>query len=209
MGATRLLWLLAMLSLAACAAVPQPEDADVDRREVAGLARGILALGEGIDPEEAERAARIAYEHTRVLAREYRITDPPLIHNTKVNMGLRPRGLCWHWAEDIEARLLQENFRTLELHRAIAPPKPLQLEHSTAIISRRGDSLHDGMVLDPWRKGGVLHWVPTRADTRYDWRPRRVVMAERAQAGATRRQGAAMLHVTALSPLRDARGDAP
>jgi hypothetical protein len=135
--------------------------------------REIRALGAYVDPEEARRAARIAFQHTHQLALEYEITDPPLIHNTKVNMGLKPRGLCWHWAEDLEARLAEENFRTLSLHRAIAnADNPFRIDHSTVIVSRRGDTMFEGVVLDPWRKGGVLHWTPTRADADYDWRPR-------------------------------------
>lgn len=144
------------------------------------LGAAIVRLGDGVDPEEAARAARISYAYTQQLAREYQITDPPLIHNTKVNMGLRPRGLCWHWAKDIETRLKRENFQTLVIHRAVAnADNPFRLEHSTAIISRRGDNLHDGIVLDPWRMGGPLHWARTRDDTRYDWQPRDEVLARK------------------------------
>lgn len=191
MKLTRLLWLLAILSLGGCAAAPR-HDA-IDQHEVAGLAHAILALGEGIDPEEARRAAQIAYGHSRQLAREYQITDPPLIHNTKVNMGLRPRGLCYHWSEDIEARLLQEDFRTLDMHRAIAPARLLQIEHSTAIISRKGDSLFEGLILDPWRTGGELFWTPVRDDTGYNWRPRDEVLDQRRQTVTERRQSPALL----------------
>ena len=98
-----------------------------------GLPSNCAALATDIDPDEADRAARIAYSHTAQLAQEYQITDPPLIHNAKVNKGLRPRGLCWHWAEDIERRLLQENFQTLTLHRAIANadnPFPHRSQHN-------------------------------------------------------------------------------
>ncbi len=192
MGIPRLLWLLAILSVAGCAAPPPPEPQAVDRREVAELSHAILALGEGIDPEEAERAARIAYSHTSQLAREYRITDPPLIHNAKVHMGLRPRGLCYHWAEDIEARLLEENFRTLDLHRAIAPETLFRIEHSTAIISRKGDSLSEGVILDPWRQGGTLYWTPTLADVDYDWRPHTEVLASRWDSKMARQQISSM-----------------
>lgn len=188
MGMTRLLWILPILSLAACAAQPPQEASVVDRREVTELSLAILELGEGIDPEEAERAARIAIGHARQLAQEYQVSDPPLIHNAKVHMGLRPRGLCYHWAEDMEARLLQENFRTLELHRAISPERLFRLEHSTAIISRKGDSLFDGVILDPWRAGGELFWAPVLADTDYDWRPQDEVFAARRQSTAAREQ---------------------
>ncbi|WP_170371567.1 hypothetical protein [Ruegeria arenilitoris] len=168
---------LAILGLGACSSAPPARSHDVAR-----LAAQIQALGPEVDPEEAQRAARVTYAYTAQLAQEYQITDPPLIHNAKVNKGLRPRGLCWHWAEDIERRLKQENFRTLTLHRAIAnADNPFRIDHSTAIISRRGDSMYDGVVLDPWRYGGVLFWSPLREDTRYDWVPRDIVLEKRRQ----------------------------
>ncbi|GIT92832.1 hypothetical protein JANAI62_32900 [Jannaschia pagri] len=140
--------------------------------DIRSLTAGIQALGSNIDPLEAARAARIAYEYTAQLRHEYRITDNAMLHNWKVNRGLRPRGLCWHWAEDIETRLKAEGFRTLDLHRAIANYDNFRLEHSTVIVSAQGASMYDGMVLDPWRQGGVLTWKTVRADTRYNWTPR-------------------------------------
>ena len=116
----RSLWIpVLLLALAACGASPEKR-VPATALEISQLALEIRALGENVDPEEAERAARIAYQHTRELALQYQIVDPPLIHNTKVNMGLKPRGLCWHWAEDMEKRLKAENFETLVLYRAIA-----------------------------------------------------------------------------------------
>ncbi len=167
--------LLLLAALSACAVAPQPTGDEVQR-----LAAEIRDLGPDIDPEEAERAARIAYAYTAQLVEEYEITDPPLIHNAKVNKGLRPRGLCWHWAEDIEHRLDQEGFQTLEMHRAIAnADNPFRIDHSTAIISRKGETMYDGVVLDPWRYGGVLFWSPLVEDDRYEWVPREVVLEKR------------------------------
>jgi hypothetical protein len=188
-----------LLALLGCTGVPEP----VDRREIGAsssipgpvggpivlapevgigaLTNAILALGPGVDPEEAARAARLAYDYTEVLVIEYEIVDPPIIHNMKVNAGLKPRGLCWHWAEDIERRLKAENFRTLDIHRAIANAGfDFRIDHSTAIISRKGDGMHDGIVLDPWRTGGDLVWVPTTRDT-YAWEPQREVFARKAE----------------------------
>ena len=166
-------WGVAIVVVAGCGAPPPPEASDVTR-----LAAGIAALGPEVDAEEAQRAARVAYAYSHQLAQEYQITDPPIIHNTKVNMGLKPRGLCWHWARDIEARLKQENFETLEVHRAVAnSDNAFRLEHSTAVISRLGDTFAEGIVLDPWRKGGTLTWVPTKEDAWYNWEPRNEVVA--------------------------------
>lgn len=177
----KLLILPVFLGIAACGTTYGPEGPPLaTQAEVAALEAGILALGPDVDPEEARRAAEIAYAYTRELALQYEISDPPLIHNTKVNMGLRPRGLCWHWAEDIEARLDAEGFETLEMHRAIAnADNEFLIDHSTAIISAKGDAFDDGVVLDPWRNAGILFWSPLKTDTRYEWVERSVVLKER------------------------------
>jgi len=106
---------VAVLVLAGCAAPPPAQPDQVSR-----LAAEIRNLGPEVDHDEAQRAAIMAYRHTHDLALEYQITDPPMVHNTKVNLGLKPRGLCWHWARDMEDRLNAENFQTLDLHRAVA-----------------------------------------------------------------------------------------
>ncbi len=172
--------LMAMVVVTGCATTPPGGPTAPEKHQIEELERGILALGAEVDPAEAVRAARISFEYSHQLAIEYEITDPPLVHNYKVNQGLRPRGLCYHWAEDMEARLLRENFRTLDIHRAIGnPDKVFRIDHSTAIVSRRGDSMYQGIVVDPWRNGGALHWAPVRADTHYDWQPRLKVLEKR------------------------------
>ena len=166
---------LMLVALAACSAPPDTR-APVTRDDVAVLARAIMALSPNVDPEEASRAARISYDYTRTLAIQYQIEDAPLVHNAKVNSGRKPRGLCWHWAEDMERRLKAENFETLDIHRAIANWDNWRIEHSTALISPKGDNMFNAIVVDPWRKGGVLTWVPTLEDDRYEWTPQLEVL---------------------------------
>lgn len=174
--------ILPVLALITACAGPVPEQAP---DEVARLARGIMALSPRIDPEEARRAADIAVTYPKVLREQYQVEDPPLRHNMKVNAGVKPRGLCWHWAQDMQTRLARENFATLSLHRAIANAHTrLLIDHSTVIISAKGDGMAQGMVLDPWRFGGVLYWAPTLEDEKYDWVPRQEVFAmKRARRG--------------------------
>lgn len=169
------LWLL----LAACT-TPALEPGNA--AQVAALAQSIRAMDPAVDPAEAQRAARLAYAHSHTLARQYRITDPPLIHNAKVNAGLRPRGLCYHWAEDMERRLNAENFATLAVARAIANAEnPFLIEHSTAVLTARGAPMASGIVLDPWRKGGRLFWSRVQQDRRYAWVPRETVLRRKGQ----------------------------
>lgn len=172
-----LLVVLAALAVAGCAPRPTVEPADIG-----ALAQAIRGLGPNVDPDEADRAARIAYLYSQQLAQEYGVTDPPLIHNAKVHSGQRERGLCNHWAEDLSRRLRAENFTTLTILRAISPPAPFRIIHHTAVITPRGGTIYDGIILDPWRYGGALFWSPTRDDDHYNWRPRHEVVAELLEA---------------------------
>ncbi len=146
-------------------------------QDIAELTQGFIDLGPDVDPNEAARAARAVYTYVDQLKIEYQITGSALAHNTKVNMGIAPRGLCWHWAHDIDARLMRERFRTLQIHRAIANHNNLRLEHSTTMLGRRGDPMYRAIVLDPWRQGGTLFWEIAANDTRYDWTDRDQVFA--------------------------------
>lgn len=169
---------LSAAALAGCARAPvhAPD-------EVSQLASGILALNPTIDPVEALRAADIGINYPKQLRREYGVTDSAIVHNIKVNAGTRPRGLCWHWAEDMQNRLEQENFKSLITHRAIANGHTrLLIDHSTVIVAGVGDEFDEGMVLDPWRFGGTLYWAPTTQDVKYTWVHRQEVFAwKRAQ----------------------------
>lgn len=165
-----------VLPLAACSAPPETLSS---RSEIDALDQAIRGLGAGVDAGEAARAAEIAITYPLELRERYGVTDTALIHNAKVNMGLRPRGLCWHWADDLEARLTEEDFQTLDLHRAIANDTSILIDHSTVVISARGDEMEEGIVLDGWRKGGELFWSAVTEDPRYRWERRAVVFARR------------------------------
>lgn len=163
--------------IVACAALLAACSATTDNTggragQVARLETAIMGLGPDVDPQEAARAAHVAFAYTDQLVQEYEIVDPPLVHNTKVNMGLKPRGLCYHWARDIHTRMAQERFSTLAFTQTVAnADNPILLEHTSAVIMARGDDYMDGLVLDPWRTGGQMHFQPVRGD-KYDWKLR-------------------------------------
>ncbi len=178
------LLLLAASLLSACANAPT-----ASRDDVAELSQALQSLDPSVDPAEARRAAEIAYEHSARLAKEYNVTTSPIIHNTLVNTGVKERGICVHYAEDMQARLNQENFRTLTMLRAIAEPRnEFRIDHSTAVIAPKGADIYGGIVLDPWRYGGRLFWSPTTEDTRYDWEPRMKVLRRKYERRVAREE---------------------
>ncbi|WP_170377524.1 hypothetical protein [Ruegeria atlantica] len=165
---------LAAIVLGGCA-TKQPT---VGQSDIDDLAMAIQALGPKVDPAEANKAATIAYSYSQQLKQEWNVTDSAIIHNAKVINGFREFGLCNDWAQAMTTRLKQENFRTLDLHWATSPPTAFRIIHHSALISAKGDSMYDGIILDPWRASGALTWAPVREDTKYNWRPRLEVREE-------------------------------
>ena len=163
----------------------------VETHRIRDLNYAILSLGDAVDPDEARRAAHISIEYSRKLARRYGVSGSPIMHNLLVNLGLKPRGLCVDWTTDLLTRLKQERFSSLDLHWAIANYETtFRLEHSTVVISARGESLYRGLILDPWRHAGQLYWAPTLGDPGYAWKPQAEIHAlkrERREARANRR----------------------
>ncbi|MEM6639381.1 MAG: hypothetical protein AAF610_05710, partial [Pseudomonadota bacterium] len=121
----------------------------------------LLELGPLVDPAEADLAAQTAVGLAIELANQYKLTAPPITHNMLVNMGLKPRGLCTHWAEDLLRRLDALELETLDLYWAVAyPSRPWRLEHSGALSTAAGQPFNSGIVLDAWRDSGALFFSP-------------------------------------------------
>lgn len=135
------------------------------------LRRELLALGEGVSPDEAALLADVAVRHAAALAESYDMVRPIELHNMLVNVGLRKRGLCYQCAEDMYVKVRSLNLKTIDLHWGCADHGDLWLEHSSVIVTARGRPFAEGMVLDPWRFEGRLRWALV-AEDRYPWEKR-------------------------------------
>ena len=181
---------LGLLALLGCTgsdhgAAPDPlafaaQDAVEPDVKTAEVARALLALGPSVDPDEAERAARVAVTDPLDWAKAWRMTDAPLIHNFKVVNGLREKGVCQDFANAMHRSLQAEGLRTLQIHRALANANNLRLEHTTVVLTARGQPMTQGMVLDPWRLGQGRLWHGRVAeDDRYAWKTPEAALAYR------------------------------
>lgn len=151
---------------AACSSGETPE-----RRvaRAAKLAGDLRALAPSVGVREADVLATTAVEKSAALALEYRPLLHPWLNNNLVNSGFRPRGLCWHWRDDLFPHLYKLRLRTLEVHLATAK-RGTAFEHNAVVVTARGIPFSEGIVLDPWRGGGALTWARVSAD-RYPWVP--------------------------------------
>ena len=134
--------------------------AQVLRDRIAALSPSVLA-------DEAQRVAECAYATAAQLRQDYGVIGPPLFHNFLVNFGIRKRGLCFQWAEDLLAQLDALKLRSLELHWAEARAGSLR-EHNCVVITAKGQPFREGIILDCWRHSGHLFWSPLATD-HYPW----------------------------------------
>jgi hypothetical protein len=165
------------------------------------LANALVALAPTVRPDEANRVAEVAYARSRELAREYRIVGPAIFQNGLVNIGLREKGLCYHWTEDLLAALQPLNLKTLEIHWAVAHRGNF-LESNALVLTARGQALEQGIVLDGWRHAGRLYWNAAAADRAFGWHEDRSDYARARLAAATKAAARRKAHRSVVATSR-------
>jgi hypothetical protein len=155
--------LLAWIELSGCVHLPPPATAD----QIKSLQTALGRLGPEVDERDAATVATLAYDYPRELARNYRLVRPPLWHNLLINFGLKRRGLCYQWAEDLGGKLKSVEPISLEFHWGVSRPGSFW-EHNTVVVTARHQAFNEGLVLDPWRRSGVLVWTAVTNDS-YVW----------------------------------------
>lgn len=138
-----------------------------EETEARVLAAKILALSPAIEAQDANRVATCAYRTARQLTVEYSIVGPAVFHNFLINVGLKKRGLCYQWAQDLIARLDALPLHSLELRWGVAHRGGLR-EHNCVVLTAHGQPFAEGIVLDCWRNAGRLYYGPVKGD-RYPW----------------------------------------
>lgn len=138
-----------------------------DERSIKDLAKALVKLAPDVDPAEAEQISMTAHTTARRLAREYHVVLNPELQAFLVNVGLRKRGWCGHWAADIGARLKELKPRTLVLHWGVAYDHTSS-ENNCLVVTARNQPFHDGIILDGWRRAGRLFWCPVIKDDEYE-----------------------------------------
>ena len=156
-----------VLLLAGCATPTLPE------RDPNELAARLRELSHTVDSREAALTAETACAFSLDLARQYRVVRPAILHNVLVNLGVRQRGLCFQWADDLSAKLETLELRTLKLRRGVARLETRR-EHSSVVLTATGQAFDEGIVLDAWRHSGRLYWCGVKED-KYPWKEVEVI----------------------------------
>jgi len=172
------LWLSACVSAHQSGQLPTENNNSGISREagtyhakIASLQNDLAALNGRTSIVEAGQVAQTAIQYSAYLAEEYKLVRPAVLHNVLVRIGLKDRGLCHHWTADLMEQLERLELKTYQLYWGVAHRGSELREHNSVVIAAKGQRFEEGIVLDPWRDSGELHWTPVKND-RYPWQER-------------------------------------
>src|SRR6266568_1940568 len=138
-----------------------------DERSIKDLSKALAGLARDVDPAEAELVSVTAHTTARKLAKDYRVVLNPEFTVFLVNVGMRKRGWCGHWAQDIGARLKELKLKTLVLHWGAAYDHTSS-ENNCLVVTARNQPFQDGIIIDGWRRAGRLFWCTVKKDYEYE-----------------------------------------
>jgi hypothetical protein len=187
------------------AAEQQRPDFEVPPKDSANaeaLANQLGALSPRVDRDEAKLLAECAYATVARLRQEYQMFGTPIFNNFLVYHGLRKRGYCYQWTEDLLVSLDTLKLRTLELHWGESYAGTYR-ENNCLVVTAKGQPFDRGMILECWRHFGHLRWnlVPSDEDRYYEntkWAQR--VRSRAASNGSPTNRGVAFQ--TRVAPSR-------
>lgn len=134
------------------------------------LSSDLQQLSPTISAEEASRLATTAINESAKMSRDFKPFCFPWMNNALVNTGLRKRGLCYQWRDDLFPHLFRLGLKTMDLHLASAR-RATMLEHNGIVVTAKGRPFAEGIILDPWRRGGRLWWGTMKQDRFHPWKP--------------------------------------
>ena len=136
--------------------------------KIATLQKALQSLSPEVSKEEAKVFSNAAVLYPHYLAERYDLVSPPNLHNFLITIGLKERGLCYHWAGDLMAYLEKQRFKSFDLYRAVVEQGNLG-EHNAVVVTAKGQPFSEGIVLDAWRDSSDLFFEKVDEDREYLW----------------------------------------
>src|SRR5437763_13905776 len=128
-----------------------------DSAKAEELANQLASLSQRVDPNEAKLLADYAYAAVARLRQEYRMFGTPIFNNFLVYHGLKKRGYCYQWTEDLLLALDTLKLGTLELHWGEAYAGTYR-ENNCLVATAKGQPFGRGMLRECGGAFGHLRW---------------------------------------------------
>ena len=145
---------------------PQPSSFQVQKGDVAKaekLANDLASLSPRVNREEAKLLADCAFATVTKLRREYRMFGTPIFNNFLIYHGLRKRGYCYQWSEDLLVAIDALRLKSLEPHWGEYDPNTWR-ENNCIVITAKGQPFERGIMLECWRHLGHLYFGLVASD---------------------------------------------
>jgi len=134
-----------------------------DAPKAAKLADELGSLSPRVSRDEAKLLADCAFVTVSKLRREYRMFGTPIFNNFLIYHGLRKRGYCYQWSEDLLLALDKLNLKSLEVRWGEYDPNTWR-ENNCLVVTAKGQSFNRGIMLEAWRHLGHLYFGPIASD---------------------------------------------
>ncbi|MBN1839409.1 MAG: hypothetical protein JW802_05130 [Campylobacterales bacterium] len=161
-------YLLFLIALLFTGCSVKQESLHVKRDGLEKLTNDLMLLGENVRYDEARLFAYEALNYPHVLATRYALVSPPTFHNFLINTGLKERGLCYQWSEDMMAHLKKARYESFDLRWGVANKGEFD-EHNSVVVVAKGAPFYSGILIDAWRNSGELYWAKLEEDATYHW----------------------------------------
>jgi hypothetical protein len=139
----------------------QVQKSDVVKAEK--LAAELASLSPRVNRDEAKLLADCAFATVTKLRREYRMFGTPIFNNFLIYHGLRKRGYCYQWSEDLLVAIDALRLKSLELHWGEYDPNTWR-ENNCIVVTAKGQPFKQGVMLECWRHLGHLYFGPVASD---------------------------------------------
>jgi hypothetical protein len=123
----------------------------------------LASLSPRVNRDEAKQLADYAFVTVSKLRREYRMFGTPIFNNFLIYHGLRKRGYCYQWSEDLLLALDKLNLKSLELRWGEYDPNTWR-ENNCIVVTAKGQPFKRGIMLECWRHLGHLYFGPIASD---------------------------------------------
>jgi hypothetical protein len=127
------------------------------------LAGELASLSPRVNRDEAKLLADCAFVTVSKLRREYRMFGTPIFNNFLIYHGLRKRGYCYQWSEDLLVALDKLNLKSLEVRWGEYDPNTWR-ENNCIVVTAKSQPFNRGIMLECWRHLGHLYFGLVASD---------------------------------------------
>lgn len=116
---------------------------------------------------EADAIAKTVIETLYRISQKYEVAGSALIQNFLINRGIKKKGFCYHYVDDLRKALSKTAWKHFELRWGTAWEGDFR-ENNSLVITAKGRPFDEGIAIDAWRTAGKPFWTPVKGD-RFPW----------------------------------------